>query len=103
MLSLPKSVFHGIPEKERFLVCDLTGKGFSDRAHHFPLRPCDMAFPEPRYRLRKGKNAVFVTAETAVLSVMLDGDTVFEDNGFPMLPGERRRIGCRPAPIFTLS
>ena len=55
-----------------------------------------MAFQNPVVKIAENDgNAVLVTAENTVLAVSLDGNAVFEDNGFLMLPGESRRIGYR--------
>ena len=95
VLSLPKSLLKDIPENERLLVCDVRGETVSDRAHFFPLRPCDMRFPKPELTAGIGERSVTVRAKTPVLAVLLDGSAVFEDNGFLLLPGETRTVGFR--------
>ena len=53
-----------------------------------------MVLPSPKLRMMRNENGtVTLTADTVVLGVFLDGNAVFEDNGFLMLPGETRSIG----------
>ena len=91
---VPKAELSFLAPEELLLVCDFAGDTIADRAHFFPLRPKDMALPSPQVRMTQKKNGtVTLTADTVVLCVLLDGNAVFEDNGFLMLPGETRSIG----------
>ncbi len=79
-----------------FLFADIAGAGFSDRAwwHEGTLavRPeggtLAVTHPDDRH--------VDVCATGFVLAVELAGAAVFEDNFFPLYPGETRRIGYSP-------
>ena len=90
---VPKAELSSLGPAELLLVCDFAGDTIADRAHFFPLRPKDMVLPSPKLRMMRNENGtVTLTADTVVLGVLLDGNAVFEDNGFLMLPGETRSI-----------
>lgn len=79
--------------EDLLLVCDSTGEKKVERAHFFKLCPKDMALPSPEVRMTRNENGtVTLTANSVVLGVLLDGNAVFEDNGFLMLPGETRNV-----------
>lgn len=91
-LSLPLSA---APEGA-LLVCDVTSDGETDRAFYksgtLPLVAADVRV------ISCEENSITVTADEYVHAVELDGEFVFEDNCFSLLPGE-----CRTVRFRTLS
>ncbi len=84
-------------------MAEIRGKGFSDRAWLFDRRPQDCEFPgELPTVVASDGNAVTLYANCYAHAVELDGDCIFEDNFFSMLPGETRTIrhdGANDTPI----
>lgn len=82
--------------EKTLLVCEISGEGFSDRAHFFEKRPQDVVFPECRPEVTEsGDGFMTLHAEKYIHAVMLDGDFIFDDNCFSMLPGETRTVKFR--------
>ena len=82
-----------LPEDE-ILVAEIHGDSFEDRTfyQHGPLKmyPATVQMiylPE--------QDAVAVSSNKYIHAVELEGDAVFADNCFSLLPGETRRIACR--------
>jgi beta-mannosidase len=84
------------------LICEISGEGFCDRAHFFERRPRDVAFPVCRPEIvEQGDDFVTLRAEKYIHAVMLDGDFIFDDNCFSMLPGETRTVKFRRSKYCT--
>ena len=49
------------------------------------------------------ENAVIVSADTYVHAVELEGEAVFSDNCFSLLPGESRKVAVRGAKPETIT
>ena len=77
------------------LICDAACGQVHDRSFYregkLPILPC-----EGVSMTRKG-SSITVTAQSYVHAVELEGEYIFEDNYFSLLPGESRTVGCRPA------
>ena len=90
--SIPLSA---IPEGA-ILICDVAFDGGQDRAFYkegtLPIVPCD----SPKI-VSQDKNSITLTASKYIHAVELEGEFVFEDNFFSLLPGEQRTIKFRPA------
>ncbi len=82
-----------LPENE-ILVCDLYGKGVHDRAFFCPgTLPLKKA--EAVTLIEDTGTAITLTAHRYVHAVELEGEAVFEDNYFSLLPGERKTMSVR--------
>ncbi len=92
VLSLPPSI---MPE-DAVMICDIKGENFSDRAFYkngnLPIYPCDGVTITERK-----ENSITVHSEGYTHIVELEGEYVFGDNYFSLLPGEKRTIHMRPA------
>lgn len=83
--------------KGSVVLCDITTQnGQRDRARYWPSTPVLQAFPEANVTLRRADGGCIVETDHLALGVSLDGEYVFEDNFFELLPGEQRYIACRP-------
>ena len=75
------------------LMAEISGDGFFDRTWFFEGRPQDCEFPgEAPEVVATTDNTVTLRAKKYVHAVSLDGEARFEDNFFPMLPGEERTV-----------
>lgn len=77
------------------LVCDIEG----DRAFFTERSPAFLRLPEPELTVcRAGEACLRITAKSFLYAVILDGEYLFSDNGFLLLPGETREVSFAPAP-----
>lgn len=77
------------------LVCDIEG----DRAFFTERSPAFLRLPEPELTVcRAGEACLRITAKSFLYAVILDGEYLFSDNGFLLLPGEAREVSFAPAP-----
>lgn len=78
------------------LVCDASFEGGCDRAFYregsLPMHPC--AAPQI---VARTEDSITLTAADYIHAVELEGEFVFADNYFSLLPGECRPIRFRPA------
>jgi len=76
------------------LLCQAQSGELHDRAFwragNLPLSPCAVAW-------ERKENAVTVRSEGYVHAVELEGEYIFSDNYFSLLPGETRTVTLRPA------
>lgn len=90
VLTLPLTM---LPEGA-VLVCDGACGQWKDRAFYregsLPLVPCEV-------HTERTENAFTVWSDTYVHAVELEGEFVFTDNYFSLLPGEKRTVACRSA------
>lgn len=90
--SLPLSA---VPD-DAMLICDVTADRLIDRAFYkqgnLPIIQTDAA-----RIIAQDNNQVTVTADRYIHAVELDGEYVFEDNYFSLLPGEQRTVTFRPS------
>lgn len=82
--------------QDAILICDAVCGQWHDRAFYksgpLPIVPCEA----PRI-LTQRENSITLTAAEYVHAVELEGEYIFEDNYFSLLPGEQRTIQFRPA------
>ena len=93
VFSLP---FSAVPEGA-VLICDVTSDGMLvDRAFYksgtLSLIPADAV-----KLVSRTENTITVTADKYVHAVELDGEFVFDDNYFSLLPDEKRTVKFRPS------
>lgn len=86
-----------LPNEEYVIVTDvITKEDTPQRSVYFPNRVKDLHLQDDRAAkveiVAQDEDSVTVKAETYVYAVNLDGDYVFDDNFFTMLPGEERVI-----------
>lgn len=90
--SLPLSA---VPE-DAILICDVTADRFIDRAFYkqgnLPIIPTDAA-----RIISQDNHQITVTADRYVHAVELEGEYIFNDNYFSLLPGEQRTVTFRPS------
>lgn len=81
------------PQSWQALICEVTGDGVYDRAFYQPgaleLVPCGVEMTE------KTGDTVTLYAGSYVHAVELEGEAIFEDNYFSLLPGESRTVSYR--------
>ncbi|MBQ2827878.1 MAG: hypothetical protein IJF20_01410 [Clostridia bacterium] len=92
VMTLP---LHIMPEGA-VLICDIKGDNFSDRAFYkqgsLYINPCNSL-----EIVSKAEDSITVRASEYVHAVEFEGEYVFADNYFSLLPGEVRTIEMRPA------
>ena len=75
------------------LICEAVSGHDRDRtfyrAGNLPLVPCQVHWA------RSG-NTVTLWADSYVHAAELEGEYIFSDNYFSLLPGEKRTVSCRP-------
>ena len=84
-----------IPEKElptsAILVCEIKGEGICDRSFYkrgdLKIEPSD-AFTV----ISRTEDSITVRANKYIHALELEGEQIYEDNYFSLLPGESRRI-----------
>ena len=82
--------------KGEILLAEIEGGGLFHRTCCFEARPRDCGFPGEAPRVVEvGEDYVVLTAHRYVHAVCLDGDAVYGDNFFSMLPGETRKVTFR--------
>ena len=89
-----------LPEKMvpqgNLLICDVRSGTLSDRAFYkdgaLPIVPC-----KPPKVLSRTATAITLAADSYIHAVELEGEYIFCDNFFSMLPGEIRTIDYKPS------
>jgi len=80
------------------LICDMTCGEQRDRTFYrngtLPLKPAGAV-----RTVHRGDDSITVTAESYVHAVELEGQYIFSDNFFSLLPGETRTVSFRKAAI----
>lgn len=78
------------------LICDATQDQNHDRTFYrsgtLPIIPC----PQPRI-LSKTDSAITLQADTYIHALELEGEFIFSDNYFSLLPGEIKTVSYRPS------
>lgn len=78
---------------DALLMAEISGEGFFDRTWFFEGRPQDCAFPETKPVVAAATvDSLTIRAEKYIHALVLDGDCIFDDNFFSMLPGEERTV-----------
>ena len=80
----------GLSENEMF-VCDLQNKDFQDRCFYKEGK-LELVKTDGLHVIEQTNTSVTVEAKGYVHAVALEGDVVFEDSYFSLLPGQRRTI-----------
>lgn len=95
-----KSVSRSVLGKGEFMVVELKADGTTYRTFYregkLPIVPCNGITITERT-----ENSITVTADSYIHAVEFEGEYVFEDNYFSMLPGESRKITFKKAREFT--
>ncbi len=85
-----------LPETGAVLLCDLRTRQGSARTFYFPKRVRDIGLPgRPAEVVERTDTHITLQAPAYIHAVGLDGAYDFEDNFFPLTPGERRTIALR--------
>ena len=78
------------------LICDVSSADSQDRAFYIdgtlPMVKCTA--PDI---IAREKNSITLTAAEYIHAVELEGEYIFDDNYFSLLPGEKRTIRFRSA------
>ena len=78
---------------EGMVICDAVCGQLHDRAFYrdgkLPMVPC-------KVHMERSGNSVTVWGDGYVHALELEGEYVFSDNYFSLLPGEKRTVTCRP-------
>ena len=84
-----------VPE-DALIICDVTSEGrLLDRAF-YKSGTLPMTSTDAVKVVSQTENTITVTAERYVHAVELDGEFIFEDNCFSLLPDEKRTVVFRP-------
>ena len=79
------------PTDNQVIVCDIKGDGFADRAFYK-----EGGLPLKRYEgviVKKiGDRYITLASDRYIHAVTLEGDTIFDDNYFSLIPGEERTV-----------
>lgn len=89
------AVFECEYEECTAVVCDILGEGVSDRAFLLNKKPASLNLKKADITIKKNENDIELTSACLALFVTLDGEYVFSDNAFLMLPGEHKSITLR--------
>lgn len=96
------SVWEGhipLPDSGAVLLCDLEMGEERYRTFYFPKRVCDLGLTGAAVQvLEQTDSRITLKADGYIHAVGLDGDYTFEDNFFPLLPGEVRSVAFRKNP-----
>ena len=93
VIEVPAAEIDSLGSDSTLLLCTLETAEGTDRTFFFPARPQDVRFPATQVRcLERGEDYITVQAEHYAHAVSLDGDYVFADNFFSLMPGEARTI-----------
>lgn len=78
------------------LLCELQSNTIRDIAYYLPQRPQDINFcPVEIQIIEKAEDFIVLFSDQFVFSVRLDGEFVFEDNFFSLLPRQKKKIKFR--------
>lgn len=88
-----------LPDSGAVLLCDLEMGEERYRTIYFPKRVCDLGLTGAAVQvLEQTDSRITLKADGYIHAVGLDGDYTFEDNFFPLLPGEVRSVAFRKNP-----
>lgn len=82
-------------EADEILVCDLENENMQDRCFYKEGK-LEMVKTDCLRVIEKTENSITVEANGYVHAVALEGNAVFEDDYFSLLPGQRRTISFTP-------
>ncbi len=78
------------------LICDANGENEHDRAFYkngnLPIVPCDAV-----KIISRDENSITLKADSYIHAVELEGEYIFDDNYFSLLPNEQRTVNLRKA------
>lgn len=74
------------------VVCDIEGGGISDRSVYLDVPPAKTKLEPSNIALKKDADKIELKSDKLSLFVTLDGEFIFSDNAFLMLPGETKTI-----------
>ncbi len=92
VLSLPLS---SLPE-DAILICDVTADHLIDRAF-YKSGTLHVISTEAVQIISQDSDSITVTADKYVHAVELDGEFIFDDNYFSLMPHEQRSVTFRPS------
>ena len=100
VMRIPVSEVKPLMSDDALLICELSTQFGRDRAFCVPATPGLLRRPAPKVEVLSLTNdTVTLRADTYAHAVALDGEYVFSDNYFMMLPGEQKEIRFRKARI----
>ena len=100
VLRVPMAEVSPLLSDDALLFCELRTQFGTDRAFFLPKTPGQLRRPAPKVAvLSLIGNTVTLRAETYTHAVALDGEYVFSDNYFPMLPGEEKTVSFEKARV----
>jgi len=82
-------------EQDEILICDLQNAQIQDRCF-YKTGKLELYKTDCLHIVEKTKTSVTVEAQGYVHAVALEGDGVFSDSYFSLLPGERRTVSFTP-------
>ena len=81
--------------QDEIIVCDLQNEAVQDRCFYKEGK-LELVKTERLRMVEKTKNSVTVEADGYVHAAALEGNCVFSDSYFSLLPGQRRTISFTP-------
>lgn len=97
-LTAPADILDGCAPEDTVLLCDLSTPEHRDRAVWMDSVPAALRLPKTRVDVReRTENNIVLRAESYTHAVVLEGEYVFSDNGFILLPDEEKTVTFRPA------
>lgn len=78
---------------ESVVVCDIKGEDVSDRAVYF--KASALSLDKANITMQRHEDKIELKTDKLALFVTLDGEFVFSDNAFFMLPGETKNISFK--------
>ena len=83
--------------KGAVLLCDIETANGCDRARYLPQTPVMQELPAANVTMRREDGVCILETDRLAFGVCLDGEFIFADNYFELVPGEQRRIPYRPS------
>lgn len=86
----------GLLNADRMVICETESDFGFDRTFFFIKRPQDVNFPEANVTvLEQTEDTITVTTDKYVHAVGLEGEYVFSDNYFSLMPGEKKTVSYK--------
>lgn len=93
--SVVRIAFDCALKQDEIIVCDLQNEDVQDRCFYKEGK-LELIKTDGLYVIEKTKTSITVEAEKYVHAVALEGNVVFSDSYFSLLPGQRRTVSFTP-------
>lgn len=79
------------------VVCDIYADSNTDRTFYSDVKPGLLNLEPAKITFEKTENSVTLTTDNLAMFITLDGEAVFSDNAFLLLPGETKTVTVKKA------